>query len=199
MTSSRLLLLNVSSLVSLVALSAFSFFLPVNAGNSHAEPAGTKDAHMENLKVTTTAFTSGAAIPTKYTADGEDIAPSLSWSAVPPQTKSIAVCVVDTDAPRGDWWHWVLYGLDAKTTELKEGTAKTAVAANASQGKNDFGKTGYNGPSPPRGKVHHYYFRVFALDKMLSEKPGLDKVEFEKAIAGHILAHGETVGTYIRP
>lgn len=199
MTSSRLLLLNVSSLVSLVALCAFSFLLPVSAGNSHTEPAGVKDAHLENLKVTTTAFASGAAIPTKYTADGEDIAPSLSWSAVPPQTKSIAVCVVDTDAPRGDWWHWVLYGLDAKTTELKEGTAKTAVAANASQGKNDFGKTGYNGPSPPRGKVHHYYFRVFALDKMLNEKPGLDKVAFEKAIAGHIIAHGETVGTYIRP
>jgi len=198
-TSSRLLLLNVSSLVSLVALSTFGFFWPVNAGNSHTEPTGANEVRLENFKVTTTAFASGAVIPTKYTADGEDIAPSLSWSAVPPQTKSIAVCVVDTDAPRGDWWHWVLYGLDAKTTELKEGTAKTAVAANASQGKNDFGKTGYNGPSPPRGKVHHYYFRVFALDKMLSEKPGLDKVAFEKAIAGHILAHGETVGTYIRP
>jgi len=199
-SSSRLLLFGVSSLVlAAVALSTFGFMLPVNAGNSHTEPTGAKEAHLENLKVTTTAFVSGAAIPTKYTADGEDIAPSLSWSAVPPQTKSIAVCVVDTDAPRGDWWHWVLYGLDAKTTELKEGTAKTAVAANASQGNNDFGKTGYNGPSPPRGKVHHYYFRVFALDKMLSEKPGLDKVAFEKAIAGHILAHGETVGTYIRP
>lgn len=200
MTGSKFSLMTASSLVSAaIALSTFVFLLPVNAGNSHAELGAAKEVQLENLKVLTTAFASGAPIPTKYTADGEDIAPSLSWSAVPPKTKSIAVCVVDTDAPRGDWWHWVLYGLDAKTTELKEGTAKTAVVAGASQGKNDFGKTGYNGPSPPRGKVHHYYFRVFALDKMLSEKPGLDKVAFEKAIAGHILAHGETVGTYIRP
>lgn len=195
MTSSRLF----PALVALaLSLSTSALLLPVSASNKHAEPASAKDVQLENLKVTTTAFASGAAIPTKYTADGEDIAPSLSWSAVPLKTKSIAVCVVDTDAPRGDWWHWILYGLDAKATELKEGTAKTAVVAGASQGKNDFGKTGYNGPSPPRGKVHHYYFRVFALDKMLSEK-SLDKVAFEKAIAGHILAHGETVGTYIRP
>jgi hypothetical protein len=188
--------LKVALVFSALALSTFSMMLAVHAKDDHADAKG---AAIESLKVSTTAFTGGAAIPAKYTADGEDIAPSLSWSAVPAQTKSIAVCVVDTDAPRGDWWHWVLYGLDAKTTELKEGTPKTAVAVGANQGVNDFGKTGYNGPSPPKGKVHHYYFRVFALDKMLSVKPGLDKVAFEKAIAGHILARGETVGTYIRP
>ncbi len=167
-------------------------------GHAKNDQKNLKEAQIESLKVSTTAFAAGAAIPTSYTADGEDIAPSLTWSTPPAKTKSIAICVVDTDAPRGDWWHWLLYGLDAKITELKEGTAKTATAVGASQGKNDFGKTGYNGPSPPKGKVHHYYFRVFALDKMLSVKPGLDKVAFEKAIAGHILAHGETVGTYIR-
>jgi Raf kinase inhibitor-like YbhB/YbcL family protein len=181
---------------SALALSTSIMMLPGHAKDEHVDAKG---AQIESLKVSTTAFTGGAAIPAKYTADGEDIAPSLSWSAVPAQTKSIAVCVVDTDAPRGDWWHWVLYGLDAKTTELKEGTPKTPAAVGASQGVNDFGKTGYNGPSPPKGKVHHYYFRVFALDKMLSAKPGLDKVAFEKAIAGHILARGEAVGTYIRP
>ncbi|CAN5601146.1 YbhB/YbcL family Raf kinase inhibitor-like protein [soil metagenome] len=170
--------------------------LPASAGNERSDAKGEQ---VESLKVSTSAFASGAAIPTKYTADGEDIAPSLSWSAAPAKTKSIAICVVDTDAPRGDWWHWVLYGLDAKTTELKEGTPKTASAVGASQGKNDFDKTGYNGPAPPKGKVHHYYFRVFALDKVLSEKPGIDKAAFDKAIAGHVIAKGETVGTYIRP
>ena len=180
---------------SALAISTGNLMLPVHAKDDHVD---LKEEQIESLKVSTTAFTSAAAIATKYTADGEDTAPSLSWSAAPAKTKSIAICVVDTDAPRGDWWHWVLYDLDARTTELKEGTPKTPLAVGAKQGTNDFGKTGYNGPSPPKGKVHHYYFRVFALDKMLSVKPGLDKVAFEKAIAGHILARGETVGTYIR-
>lgn len=108
MSSSRLLLIGVSSLVLAGGSGSFGSTLPVNAGTVQTAADRAKEAHLENLKVTTTAFVSGAAIPTKYTADGEDIAPSLSWSAVPPQTKSIAVCVVDTDAPRGDWWHWVL-------------------------------------------------------------------------------------------
>lgn len=180
---------------SLLALSVPSLGLPANAGNDNVG----RNAQAEVLKVSTNAFAGGASIPVKYTADGDDIAPALTWSTPPAKTKSIAICVVDTDAPRGDWWHWILYGLDAKATELKEATPKTATAAGATQGQNDFGKTGYNGPSPPKGKVHHYYFRVFALDKMLSEKPGIDKVAFEKAIAGHILASGEAVGTYIRP
>ncbi len=183
------------SVGSALAVTAGVLMLSVHAKSDHVD---VKDEQIETLKVCTAAFASGAAIPIKYTADGEDIAPGLSWSAPPAKTRSIAVCVVDTDAPRGDWWHWVLYGLDAKTSELKEGTPKTAIAAGANQGMNDFGKVGYNGPSPPRGKVHHYHFRVVALDKIVSEKPGLDKVAFEKAIAGHIIARGETVGTYIR-
>lgn len=180
---------------SLLALAMPSLILPAYAGSDH----GDGNAQVEDLKVSSNAFAGGASIPAKYTADGDDIAPALTWSAPPAKTKSIAICVVDTDAPRGDWWHWILYGLDANATELKEATPKTATAFGATQGQNDFGKTGYNGPAPPKGKVHHYYFRVFALDKMLSEKPGIDKVAFEKAITGHILARGEAVGTYIRP
>ncbi len=137
-------------------------------------------------------------IPKKFTADGEDHSPSLSWSKVPAGTKSIAITLTDPDAPRGTWWHWILFNLRADLSRIDRLEKSPTLANGAIHGKNDFGKTGYNGPDPPPGKMHHYFYRVLALDIVLPLKPNCSKQEFNQAIQGHVLAEGDLVGTYQR-
>lgn len=152
------------------------------------------------LKVTSTAFENGQRIPAKYTGDGEDISPPLSWSGLPAGTKNIAVICDDPDAPRGTFVHWVLYGLPAKEQGLPEGVPRTETLSNgAVHGTNDFGRYGYIGPSPPQGDPpHHYHFRVYALSAPLGLQPGATRAEVDIAMKGKILAQGELIGTYGR-
>ncbi|HLE29641.1 MAG TPA: YbhB/YbcL family Raf kinase inhibitor-like protein, partial [Anaerolineales bacterium] len=80
-----------------------------------------------------------------------------------------------------------------------EGVPTTDTLANsARQGRNDFQRTGYGGPCPPRGSPHRYFFKIYALDAMLSLKPGATKKDLLKAMEGHILAEGQLMGTYKR-
>jgi Raf kinase inhibitor-like YbhB/YbcL family protein len=148
------------------------------------------------LKVTSTAFTEGAAIPRKYSGEGDDVSPPLKWEAAPEKTRSLAVLVEDPDAPKGTFIHWVLFNLPADTRELAEGAAAGKLPEGAVQGKNDFGKTGYGGPKPPAGKAHRYYFKVFALDTKLDLEAKARHAEVADAMRGHVLAEGAVMGTY---
>ena len=140
----------------------------------------------------------GMPVPKRFTADGEDQAPSLSWSKVPAGTKSIAITLTDPDAPRGTWWHWILFNIKADANKVERIDKSPTQTIGAIHGRNDFGKTGYNGPDPPPGKVHHYFFRVMALDTALMLGPNCSKQEFNAAIQGRVLAEGDLVGTYQR-
>jgi Raf kinase inhibitor-like YbhB/YbcL family protein len=152
-----------------------------------------------NLSITSTAFAEGQPIPQKYTCQGSDISPPLIWTNVPPNTKSFALIADDPDAPMGTWVHWVLYDLPAGTNALREDVAKTQyIAGNARQGINDFRRLGYGGPCPPPGNPHRYYFKIYALDRMLALQPGATKPDVENAMKGHILAEGQLMGTYQR-
>ena len=145
------------------------------------------------------AFASGTAIPKQYTCQGTDISPALAWSDHPAQAASFALILEDPDAPAGTWVHWVIYDLPADARGLSAGMSKQAeLADGARQGTNDFRKTGYNGPCPPPGKPHRYFFKVYALDIRLGLKGGASKPDVEKAMRGHILAQGELVGLYAR-
>jgi Raf kinase inhibitor-like YbhB/YbcL family protein len=118
---------------------------------------------------------------------------------VPAEAKSVALIADDPDAPMGTWVHWVLYDLPATTTELAEGVAKSQyLPGGAKQGLNDFRHLGYGGPCPPHGKPHRYFFKLYALDTLLDLKPGATKREVEGAMAKHILAQGQLMGTYQR-
>lgn len=151
------------------------------------------------LAVTSSAFSEGTKIPKQYTCDGADMSPALTWKSVPPETKSIALICDDPDAPVGIWVHWVLYNVPPTSTELTENLPKQDTLPNgAKQGKNDFGKIGYGGPCPPKGKPHRYFFKLYALDTQLSLGTGATKQQVEKAMAGHILAQGQLMGTYQR-
>ncbi len=94
------------------------------------------------MKIESSAFTSAQPIPQKYTCDGPDVSPALSWSDAPAGAKSFALIADDPDAPMGTWVHWVIFNLPAQTHGLPEGVAKTDSAAGGIQGRNDFGKTG---------------------------------------------------------
>ena len=166
-------------------------------------PAGGADksqpAKIMNLTITSTVFSQGQPIPKKYTGESEDISPALAWTNVPPNTKSFALIMDDPDAPMGTWVHWVLYDLPPDTTGLPENVAKTEViAGGAKQGLNSWPRLGYNGPMPPPGKPHRYFFKLYALDKMLGLKPNATKKDVEAAMKGHILAEGQLMGTYQR-
>jgi Raf kinase inhibitor-like YbhB/YbcL family protein len=145
------------------------------------------------LQMTSTVFTSGSMIPKKYSCDAENVSPPLSWTGVPQGTKSLALIVDDPDAPVGIWVHWVLYDMPSDLSGLPEGVKNVGI-----DGYNDFGKTGYGGPCPPKGSAHRYFFKLYALDSLLNLKPGASKREVEKVMQSHILAQGQLVGKYAR-
>jgi Raf kinase inhibitor-like YbhB/YbcL family protein len=151
------------------------------------------------LVVTSTAFADGQAIPARYTADGEDISPPLAWDHIPDGTRSLALIGEDPDAPRGIWTHWVLFNLPADLRKLDENVPQKPTLPNgAMQGNNDFHKPGYGGPSPPPGKPHRYFFKVYALDAPLKLPAGATRHQLLDAMQGHVLDEGQLLGTYGR-
>ncbi|MFH0764584.1 MAG: glutaminyl-peptide cyclotransferase [Candidatus Omnitrophota bacterium] len=162
------------------------------------EIAQSKEGGPVNIDVISSAFKSGEMIPGKYTCDGEELSPPLSWTGIPAGTISIALVSDDPDAPRGDWVHWLIFNLPPDTEGLPEGVPHNERLANdAVQGRHDGGDAGYGGPCPPGG-THRYYFKVYALDTKLSLGPDVTKKSMLKAMEGHILAQGELMGRYKR-
>jgi len=154
---------------------------------------------MKQISISSDAFNDGGSLPIEHTCDGEDRSPALSWDTIPAGTQSIALIVDDPDAPGKTWVHWVIYNIPASSTGLPAAVPKDSSLDDGSlQGKNDFGRIGYNGPCPPPGKPHKYFFRVYALDTALSLKSGAAKSQLEAAMSGHILAQGEMIGKYGR-
>src|SRR6059036_3887959 len=128
------------------------------------------------FEVESTAFQPGGDIPKKFTCDGPDVSPALSWNDPPGAAQSFALIADDPDAPVGTWVHWVIYDLPADTKELAEGIATSETLANgAKQGINDFRKVGYGGPCPPPGLPHRYFFKLYALDAPTNLKPRATK------------------------
>jgi Raf kinase inhibitor-like YbhB/YbcL family protein len=158
------------------------------------------------IAITSTAFSNGQPIPQKYTGDGQDVSPPLAWTDAPAGTKQWALICDDPDAPTDEpWVHWVIYGIPATVRSLPEAVKTSAQLSEPKgtlQGKNSWpgGRTvGYRGPAPPKGHgVHHYHFKLYALDGDQKLAAGLTKNDLLKAIDGKVLGAGELVGTYER-
>jgi Raf kinase inhibitor-like YbhB/YbcL family protein len=151
------------------------------------------------LSIHSTAFTASGPMPARYTCEGQDVSPPLAWSGAPAGTKSLALIVDDPDAPdpaapRMTWVHWVLYDIPPAVTGLAEGAARD-LPAGIREGTNDWKRTGYGGPCPPIGR-HRYFHKLYALDVLLGDLKRPTKAQLEKAIAGHVLAKSELIGTY---
>jgi Raf kinase inhibitor-like YbhB/YbcL family protein len=152
-----------------------------------------------SMDVIIAAFPREGSIPKTFTADGADVSPAMSWMSAPAGTKGFAVIMDDPDAPVGLWTHWTLYNLPATTTSLGENLPKAPTLPDGShQGKNTWGRLGYNGPSPPPGKPHRYYFRVYALSQLLDLPAGATREELDRAIKGKVLAEGSYMAKYGR-
>ncbi len=141
------------------------------------------------------AFTGQEEIPTKFTCEGEDVSPQLSWSGVPPQTKSLVLIVDDPDAPGKTWVHWVLYNIPPTVNELPENINTNNLPRGIEQGKNSWNKTGYGGPCPPRGR-HRYFFKLYALNRMLPDLDEPDKNQLEAVMQDAVIDKAVLVGTY---
>jgi len=149
------------------------------------------------MELTSSAFTDFGAIPQRYTCEGEDLAPPLAWRDPPPATRSFVLIVDDPDAPdpaapKMTWVHWVVYNLPADARALPEGGR---LPPGAHSGLNDWHRTGWGGPCPPIGR-HRYFFRLYALDRVLPEARSVTRAMLEQSMQGHVLAQAELVGTY---
>jgi len=164
-----------------------------------ASASGLEKSDKATMQLTSTAFTEGEPIPAKYTCDDKNVSPPLKWSGVPADARSLVLIVDDPDAPAGTWVHWVLYDLPGSLSGLTEDQPKTQyLPGGARQGLNDFEHLGYGGPCPPPGKPHRYFFKLYALNRLLELKPGVTKKDVERAMEKHIVAQGQLMGTYNR-
>jgi len=138
------------------------------------------------------------SVPKRFTCDGEDVSPSVSWGALPPGTRALALVCYDPDAPGGIFVHWVLYNVPANLSGVPEGLPRRGVVEGVGlQGVNDFGRVGYGGPCPPSG-THRYVFLLLALDDYLGLREGADAATLLREAAPHVLGYGEVALTYSR-
>jgi len=152
-----------------------------------------------NFILRSTAFEAKAKIPAVFTCDSSDVSPPLVWENVPKGTKSFALICDDPDAPMGTWVHWVIYNIPGTAKGLPEKVpAVEKLKDGTLQGKNDFGRIGYGGPCPPRGKPHRYFFKLYALNEALNSSAGLRKKQVLKLMEGHVLGSSEFYSIYSR-
>lgn len=160
-------------------------------GCTQPEPDAPSEAVLTMI-VTSSGFTDGGVIPRRYTCDGADVSPPLDFAGLPTGTASLALLVEDPDAPRGTFVHWVAWGIEPGRASLAEGERAPGT------GVNDFGRQGYGGPCPPRGRAHRYVFTAFALSRAIDPGPGARADELRRSISGAVIAEGRLTGRYAR-
>lgn len=163
------------------------------SGEGDSSPSAPATAR---ITVTSTAYAQGGTIPRRFTCDGADVSPPLAISGVPARTVSLALLLQDPDAPHGTFTHWLAWDIAPRTTRLPTGQQPPGAA----EGRNDFRRTGYGGPCPPRGdRPHHYVLTVYATDRLTSLTPDATPADLLRALSGHTLSTGTLTGLYGRP
>ncbi|OGR93608.1 MAG: hypothetical protein A2992_09550 [Elusimicrobia bacterium RIFCSPLOWO2_01_FULL_59_12] len=147
------------------------------------------------FKITSPAFAEGQPIPAPYTCEGEDVSHALAWTDPPARTQSFALINDDPDCSGDPWVHWLIYNIPGSARGLPENIPANEEAAGALQGLNSFGKVGYGGPCPPTG-THRYFFKLYALDRVLPLPARATRAQLEAAMKGRILGHARLMGTY---
>ncbi len=151
-----------------------------------------QEINMNTLEITSPVFKNGQLIPVRHSCQGEDLSPQLLIKDLPNGTKTLAVIMEDPDAPSGTFTHWLAWNIPANLKELAEGYKAP------NEGTNSFNKQGYNGPCPPHGSKHRYFFKVFALNTNLNLPNGTKKEELLKALHSSAIGYGELMGLFER-
>lgn len=142
------------------------------------------------------AFGNNTIIPTKYSCFGSNISPPLSFSSVPDGAKSLALILVDPDAPVRNFVHWIIYNIPASQSKLAENIPiGELLEGGIRQGLNGFKEFGYYGPCPPQGETHRYIFKLYVLDTTI-DLSNATKARLLSAIKGHIIGKGKIIGKY---
>jgi Raf kinase inhibitor-like YbhB/YbcL family protein len=171
----------------------FCYLAFMNNHVLHAEEVMT-------LSLKSTAFDNGASIPSRYTCEGDDISPPLSWTGVPENARSLVLIIDDPDAPdpkapKMTWVHWVLYNIPPDVTGLSEAMTSAQLPSGTAEGLNSWSRGAYGGPCPPIGR-HRYFHKLYALDTVLEGLSMPTEAQVEAAMKGHVIAHTELMGTY---
>lgn len=164
-------------------------------GGDGGGPSVPAPSASQRITVTSTAFTENGTVPRRYTCDGADVSPPLTFAGVPADAAELVVVLEDPNAPHGTFTHWLMWGVPARDTRLTAGTAPRG----ATEGRNSFKKTGYGGPCPPKGAApHRYVLSVYAADRKLTLATGASPDDVRRALTGHTLASGTLTGRYGR-
>lgn len=170
-----------------------------SCGNSSLKSAPRPDPSSSGFRIESAAFKQGAFIPPRFSCSGENVSPPLNWTDPPEVARSFALIVDDPDAPGGTWTHWVVFNLPAQTRALDENAPKQDKLPNGGlQGLNSFESVGYGGPCPPPGKAHRYFFRLYALNTVLSMQPRADREDVLSALKGHTVGEAQLMGVFKR-
>ena len=142
----------------------------------------------------------GETIPVDYTCDGKNYSPQINIKETPDGSKSLALIVEDPDAPVGLFVHWVIFNIPPDTKTINENIEKSVKTREGYlQGKNDFGKLGYDGPCPPSGHgFHRYFFKLYALNSVLDFEGVGTREKVIKSMGSKILGQAEAMGRYKR-
>ncbi|CAJ1959880.1 unnamed protein product [Cylindrotheca closterium] len=152
------------------------------------------------FELTCSGFANETIIPMKYARDGDNLSPPLSWSGIPDGTQSFAMIMDDPDAPTPKpWVHWIIYNIPSTQTSLTEGLKADGTMK---EGQNSWSLSKYDGPQPPKGQIHLYIFKLYALDTLLfsgdTSSAGKTKEQLEQAFSGHVLAEARWTGKFSR-
>jgi hypothetical protein len=190
---------SIRAILILATVPAVFMVLTTRNATVQAQQSPEKKAQKE-FQLTSTAFEPDGAIPVKYACIGANVSPALAWTDPPAGTQSFALVVDDPDASSATpAVHWLIYAIPATQHALAENTPKKATLPDGSrQGKNSAGKLGYSGPCPDPGKLHHYFFKFYALDYVPELKAKAKVADVEAAIKDHVVAKSELIGRYQR-
>jgi Raf kinase inhibitor-like YbhB/YbcL family protein len=187
------------SLIALACALLLLIFISSQSADVFAQTKQSGDEQADKVfQLTSTAFEADGAIPVKYSCAGANISPGLTWTDPPTGTQSYVLIVDDPDASAATpAVHWLVYAIPAMQRGLEENTLRKATLPNnVKQGKNSAGKVGYGGPCPDPGKVHHYFFKLYALDYTPDLKAKMKITDVEAALKDHVLAKSELIGRF---
>ena len=158
-------------------------------------PAVPTPSASQRIAVTSMAFTENGTVPRRYTCDGANVSPPLTFTGVPAGAAELVVVLEDPSAPHGTFTHWLMWGVPPQDSRLTAGESPQGAV----QGRNSFKKTGYGGPCPPKGAApHRYVLSVYAADRKLSLAADASPDDVRRALTGHTLASGTLTGRYGR-